>query len=149
MKEVKRLQEENESIRRIDTFLSMSMMQDKITFLQREVDKQKIESTELDSLRNTVCDLKIKNAQLTHYYSVVYNRLTKIEKENDVLITENNSISLCPILLIEIKNPVRNLNCKHIYSYEGITGYLKDKRGKVLCPQYGCNAMINFRRNNL
>jgi len=152
MKELETLRKKYESIQSTAPFLSMKLMGNQNVLLRKEnqrlnaeIYNQKLLREENDMLKIKYKDLKVKHAQITHYYSVVYYRLKKIQKENDVLITDDKTIHLCPILLVELKNPVKNLNCKHMYSYEGITGYLEGKKENVLCPQFGCNATVKIQ----
>lgn len=55
------------------------------------------------------------------------------DEELEEIETEVTTIPKCPILQIEVQNPVKSKLCHHIYDKRGIEQYLKQKGGKVRC----------------
>ncbi|XP_060099208.1 E3 SUMO-protein ligase NSE2 [Heteronotia binoei] len=62
--------------------------------------------------------------------------------DEDLAVTQSQMNFICPITQVEMKKPVRNKNCGHIYEEEAILGIITHKenqRKKAPCPQIGCN----------
>lgn len=55
--------------------------------------------------------------------------------ELEISNEENEASFKCPITQMIFKRPMKNKVCHHVYSYEGITHYLRSKRR---CPVAGC-----------
>ncbi|KAK9883185.1 hypothetical protein WA026_001379 [Henosepilachna vigintioctopunctata] len=53
-----------------------------------------------------------------------------------------------PITKTKIKDPYKNRLCGHIFEYEFILNYIKEKKNKAKCPYVGCTN-ANFKASDL
>ncbi|XP_021288853.1 E3 SUMO-protein ligase MMS21 [Herrania umbratica] len=74
------------------------------------------------------------------------------EEQEDVVMTstESNIKNLkCPLTgkpITELTEPVRSLDCKHIYEKSAILDFIKSKRGNAKCPVSACPKMLQAKR---
>ncbi|XP_053101601.1 E3 SUMO-protein ligase NSE2 isoform X2 [Hemicordylus capensis] len=62
--------------------------------------------------------------------------------DEDIAVTQSQLFFICPITQEEMKKPVKNKNCGHIYEEEAILGMIQHKqqrKKKACCPKIGCN----------
>lgn len=57
--------------------------------------------------------------------------------DNDAIIVKQSSGRKDPITQVDIKDPVKNIHCKHVYDKTSILKYIKSKE-KKRCPYIGC-----------
>ena len=65
-------------------------------------------------------------------------------EEDGFAMTQVERSTKCPLLQVEMTEkgelrPVR-APCKHVFSFKGISDYLRGKRGGVACPVMGCGG---------
>ncbi|NWI96036.1 NSE2 ligase, partial [Pitta sordida] len=72
-----------------------------------------------------------------------YNGNETIEEiDEDIAVTRSQMNFICPITQMEMRRPVRNKVCGHIYEEEAILEIIqsrKQKKKKVRCPKMGCS----------
>lgn len=69
--------------------------------------------------------------------------LAAAQDEDAVVATGGTESNLmCPITRKPMTDPVRSQVCGHVYSTEGITGLLKQGKGKAKCPNFGCKKDV-------
>ncbi|KFQ32554.1 E3 SUMO-protein ligase NSE2, partial [Merops nubicus] len=72
-----------------------------------------------------------------------YNNNEDIEEiDEDIAVTQSQMNFICPITQMEMKRPVRNKVCGHIYEEDAILRIIenrKQQRKKVRCPKIGCS----------
>lgn len=74
------------------------------------------------------------------------------EEEEDIIMTTTQNFLLnitCPITgkpIIELEDPVRCMDCKHIYEKNPIFHYIKTKKPKPECPVAGCPRILHASR---
>ncbi|KAJ7404029.1 E3 SUMO-protein ligase NSE2 [Willisornis vidua] len=62
--------------------------------------------------------------------------------DEDIAVTRSQMNFICPITQMEMRRPVRNKVCGHIYEEEAILEIIqsrKQKKKKVRCPKMGCS----------
>lgn len=62
--------------------------------------------------------------------------------DEDIAVTQSQMNFICPITQEEMKKPVRNKNCGHIYEEEAILQIIQrrqQQKKKACCPKVGCN----------
>ncbi|XP_072855426.2 E3 SUMO-protein ligase NSE2 [Pogona vitticeps] len=62
--------------------------------------------------------------------------------DEDIAVTQSQTNFICPITLVEMKKPVRNTICGHVYEEDAIMEVIRNKeqrKKKVRCPKLGCN----------
>ncbi|XP_065687310.1 E3 SUMO-protein ligase NSE2 isoform X2 [Patagioenas fasciata] len=62
--------------------------------------------------------------------------------DEDIAVTQSQTNFICPITQMEMKRPVRNKVCGHIYEEDAILKIIqtrKQQRKKVRCPKIGCS----------
>ncbi|NXK88063.1 NSE2 ligase, partial [Formicarius rufipectus] len=62
--------------------------------------------------------------------------------DEDIAVTRSQTNFICPITQVEMKRPVRNKVCGHVYEEEAILEIIqsrKQKKKKVRCPKMGCS----------
>ncbi|GAB4846491.1 hypothetical protein Ancab_025496 [Ancistrocladus abbreviatus] len=70
------------------------------------------------------------------------------EEEADIVMTSTECSFLnitCPVSgkpITELVEPVRSMDCKHIYEKEAITHYMKTNRAPCKCPATGCPRIL-------
>ncbi|KFO92449.1 E3 SUMO-protein ligase NSE2, partial [Buceros rhinoceros silvestris] len=72
-----------------------------------------------------------------------YNDNEAIEQiDEDIAVTQSQMNFICPITQVEMKRPVRNKVCGHIYEEDAILEIIqgrKQQKKKVRCPKIGCS----------
>lgn len=70
------------------------------------------------------------------------------EEQEDVVMTSTqcNLLNItCPLSgkpVIELADPVRSVECQHVYDKRAVMGYTKSKGGGAPCPVAGCPKML-------
>ncbi|XP_010138812.1 PREDICTED: E3 SUMO-protein ligase NSE2, partial [Buceros rhinoceros silvestris] len=62
--------------------------------------------------------------------------------DEDIAVTQSQMNFICPITQVEMKRPVRNKVCGHIYEEDAILEIIqgrKQQKKKVRCPKIGCS----------
>ncbi|NXG45852.1 NSE2 ligase, partial [Psilopogon haemacephalus] len=62
--------------------------------------------------------------------------------DEDIAVTQSQMNFICPITQTEMKRPVRNKVCGHIYEEDAILKIIqsrKQRKKKVRCPKIGCS----------
>jgi len=73
-----------------------------------------------------------------------------MDDEEGFTMTQSTSSHKCPLLQVQMEatgdlRPVR-CECNHVFSYKGLTEYLKQKKGTAACPISGCSKMLNNKQ---
>ncbi|ONK70038.1 uncharacterized protein A4U43_C05F29610 [Asparagus officinalis] len=74
------------------------------------------------------------------------------EEQEDIIMTstQNNILNImCPITgkpVIELQDPVRCMDCKHIYEKGAIMQYIRKKKPQPTCPIGGCPRILQAAR---
>ncbi|KAD2393910.1 hypothetical protein E3N88_40887 [Mikania micrantha] len=74
------------------------------------------------------------------------------EEQEDIIVTSTQSILLnntCPLSgkpVTELSEPVRSIDCRHIYEQAAIVQYIKSKHGQPKCPVAACPKIIIANR---
>ncbi|XP_022717174.1 E3 SUMO-protein ligase MMS21 isoform X1 [Durio zibethinus] len=74
------------------------------------------------------------------------------EEQEDIVLTstESNIKNLkCPLTgkpITELTEPVRSVDCKHIYERNAILDFIKSKRGNAKCPVSACPKMLQAKK---
>lgn len=74
------------------------------------------------------------------------------EEQEDIVMTstESNLLNVtCPISgkpVVDIEEPVRSTECKHIYEKAAVMHYIKVKKQNARCPVAGCPKMLQAER---
>ncbi|XP_020527818.1 E3 SUMO-protein ligase MMS21 isoform X2 [Amborella trichopoda] len=74
------------------------------------------------------------------------------EEQEEVIMTTSQSNILnitCPLSgkpVIELENPVRSMDCKHIYEEQAIKHYMRTRRTRCQCPVAGCPKILEGER---
>ncbi|NWR90406.1 NSE2 ligase, partial [Furnarius figulus] len=81
-----------------------------------------------------------------------YNGNETIEQiDEDIAVTRSQMNFICPITQMEMRRPVRNKVCGHVYEEEAILEIIqsrKQKKKKVRCPKMGCSH-VDVRGSDL
>lgn len=73
------------------------------------------------------------------------------EEQEDIIMTSTQSNllnNICPLTgkpVTELENPVRSLDCKHIYEKKGLMHYI-GSNARAQCPVAGCPKMVEKDR---
>ncbi|XP_035887308.1 E3 SUMO-protein ligase NSE2 isoform X1 [Phyllostomus discolor] len=62
--------------------------------------------------------------------------------DEDMIVTQSQTNFICPITQLEMKKPVKNRVCGHIYEEEAIVRMIESKhkrKKKACCPKIGCS----------
>ncbi|CAD5179532.1 unnamed protein product [Musa acuminata subsp. malaccensis] len=74
------------------------------------------------------------------------------EEQEDIIMTstQNNLLNItCPLTgkpLTELQDPVRCMDCKHIYEKDPIMHYMRTKKPHPQCPVAGCPRILQLGR---
>ncbi|KAK1276078.1 E3 SUMO-protein ligase MMS21 [Acorus gramineus] len=74
------------------------------------------------------------------------------EEQEDIVMTstQTNLLNItCPLTgkpVTELQDPVRCMDCKHIYEKKAIMHYIKTKRPQPQCPVAGCPKVLQAER---
>ncbi|XP_071691925.1 E3 SUMO-protein ligase MMS21-like [Rutidosis leptorrhynchoides] len=74
------------------------------------------------------------------------------EEQEDIVMTSTQSNLLNPVCplsgkpVIELSEPVRSKDCKHIYERKAIMQYIMAKNGQPQCPMAGCPKTVTADR---
>ncbi|CAL9764399.1 unnamed protein product [Musa acuminata subsp. burmannicoides] len=74
------------------------------------------------------------------------------EEQEDIIMTstQNNLLNItCPLTgkpLTELQDPVRCMDCKHIYEKDPIMHYIRTKKPHPQCPVAGCPRILQLGR---
>ncbi|XP_030074925.1 E3 SUMO-protein ligase NSE2 [Microcaecilia unicolor] len=64
------------------------------------------------------------------------------ELDEDITVTQTQTNFICPITQVEMKKPMRNKVCNHVYEEEAIIKMIENriqKKKKACCPKIGCD----------
>ncbi|NXF02513.1 NSE2 ligase, partial [Smithornis capensis] len=103
------------------------------------------ENSDADLQRNEkymyfVDQLKEMKKQFRHISDNGNETIEQIDE--DIAVTRSQMNFICPITQMEMRRPVRNKVCGHIYEEEAILEIIqsrKQKKKKVRCPKMGCS----------
>ena len=110
--------------------------------LQAEVARLKEEDGEVD--------LETHSIYLNYWSSKIEGAARESVRVNDEVEMVNDdgfSNKKCPLTsipVIDLDDPVRNRDCKHIYSKAAILSHL-GRRSSLPCPQAGCRHSVSKR----
>ncbi|KAI4333631.1 hypothetical protein L6164_018412 [Bauhinia variegata] len=116
-------------------------------------DFKKLFETEVSKIKaNSASDPK-KNPLIRQFKEAVWNvhhagQLMPGEEQEDIVMTSTQCNILnvkCPITgkpVTELVDPVRSVECKHIYEKQAIMHYLRSKQARARCPMAGCPRML-------
>ncbi|KAK8953938.1 E3 SUMO-protein ligase MMS21 [Platanthera zijinensis] len=74
------------------------------------------------------------------------------EEQEDIVMTSTQSILLnmtCPLTgkpIVELENPIRSMDCKHVYEKDPVMHYIISKKPKAPCPVAGCPKFLQEER---
>ena len=68
--------------------------------------------------------------------------------DEDIAMTQTEINTICPISKVEMKKPVKNLACGHVYDKTSIEAILRQRSASV-CPVVGCPVRRPVRRDQL
>ncbi|OMO74914.1 Zinc finger, RING/FYVE/PHD-type [Corchorus capsularis] len=116
-------------------------------------DFQKLLEAEFEKVKASSSSSSQKNTLMHHFRQAVWNvhhegQPMPGEEQEDIIMTstESNIRNLnCPITgkpIDELTEPVRSLDCKHIYEKRAILDHIKSNRGSVKCPVSACPKML-------
>ncbi|WRX28498.1 zinc finger protein [Theobroma cacao] len=109
-------------------------------------------------LEEAVAELVEAHENCLHHSSAIQSNVHHTgqpmpgEEQEDVVMTstESNIKNLkCPLTgkpITELTEPVRSLDCKHIYEKNAILDFIKSKRGNAKCPVSACPKMLQAKR---
>ena len=63
-------------------------------------------------------------------------------------MTQTEINTVCPISKLEMKKPVRNSACGHVYDKASIEHILRQRPGSI-CPVVGCPNKMSVQRDQL
>lgn len=61
------------------------------------------------------------------------------DSDDDIIIARETISTKCPITLTELKNPIMNKHCRHVFEKEAIMQMTA--RSEINCPTTGCNKV--------
>ncbi|XP_065183410.1 E3 SUMO-protein ligase NSE2-like [Sycon ciliatum] len=64
------------------------------------------------------------------------------ENDEDLVISQVEVSTNCPITQKPFVEPVLNKDCRHTYTKEAILSHLRKKNGRVRCPVLGCVKVV-------
>ena len=68
--------------------------------------------------------------------------------DDDLAMTQTEINTVCPISKVEMKKPVRNSACGHVYDKSSIEHILRQRPGSI-CPVVGCPNKMSVQRDQL
>ena len=68
--------------------------------------------------------------------------------DDDLAMTQTEINTVCPISKVEMKKPVRNSACGHVYDKASIEHILRQRPGSI-CPVVGCPNKMSVQRDLL
>ena len=68
--------------------------------------------------------------------------------DDDLEMTQTEINTVCPISKVEMKKPVRNSACGHVYDKASIEHILRQRPGSI-CPVVGCPNKMSVQRDQL
>ncbi len=68
--------------------------------------------------------------------------------DDDLEMTQTEINTVCPISKVEMKKPVRNSACGHVYDKASIEHILRQRPGSI-CPVVGCPNKMSVQRDLL
>ncbi|KAH9504321.1 E3 SUMO-protein ligase NSE2 [Bulinus truncatus] len=83
-------------------------------------------------------DCLIEAGSLEEQISALRDKLTLTSSSDDIVVTEVEINTKCPITGKTIVFPMRNKLCGHVYDKAGITSYINSRKAKAKCPAVGC-----------
>ena len=68
--------------------------------------------------------------------------------DDDLAMTQTEISTVCPISKVEMKKPVRNSACGHVYDKASIEHILRQRPGSI-CPVVGCPNKMSVQKDQL
>ena len=62
--------------------------------------------------------------------------------EVDLLLADVHVSTTCPLTQQQLKSPVKNPRCGHVYSRQAILQHIRAKKASAQCPASGCVAQV-------
>ncbi|KAL4308932.1 hypothetical protein GQ457_01G004310 [Hibiscus cannabinus] len=120
-------------------------------------DFKKLLDTEFEKVKSTSSSSPQNHPLMHQFQQAVWNvhhagQPMPGEEQEDIVMTstESNIRNLkCPITgkdITELTDPVRGLDCKHIYDKNAILNFIKSNHGNVKCPESACPKMLQAKR---
>ncbi|NXP18303.1 NSE2 ligase, partial [Scytalopus superciliaris] len=114
------------------------LVEEKLTAIESENSDSDLQSNE--KYMYFMDQLKEMKKQFRHISDNDNETIEQIDE--DIAVTRSQMNFICPITQMEMKRPVRNKVCGHIYEEEAILEIIqsrKQKKKKVRCPKMGCS----------
>ncbi|KAI6649798.1 hypothetical protein LOD99_6587 [Oopsacas minuta] len=62
--------------------------------------------------------------------------------EGDLLLSQVQVSTICPLTQQQLRSPMKNTRCGHVYSRQAILAHIRAKKGGAQCPASGCAAGV-------
>ena len=62
--------------------------------------------------------------------------------EGDLMLAQVQVSTICPITQQQLKSPMKNTRCGHVYSKQAIQAHIQAKKSGAQCPASGCAAGV-------
>lgn len=124
-----------------------SQLTDFEKLLQNEVAKQKAKSSSISQNQSLIRQFREAVWNVHHAGQPMPG-----DDEEDIVMTSadgNIRNTTCPLSgkpITELENPVRSVECKHIYQNKDIMHYLHSKKGRGICPIAGCPSTLQLEK---
>ena len=62
--------------------------------------------------------------------------------DDDILLSQVHVSTICPLTQQQLKSPMKNPRCGHVYSRQAILAHINAKKSGAHCPASGCSAGV-------
>ena len=136
----------NNVLRTLKTKLAGMEMTDWPDDIEEEFNRMKRENTNNNVQKNVQDHPWVK--ELGSILNDEENEPQTEDIDDDLEMTQTEINTICPISKVEMKKPVRNSACGHVYDKASIEHILRQRPGSI-CPVVGCPNKMSVQKDQL
>ena len=149
-KHLEQLSSTNEYLANLDS--EISLMKEALAFVMEEAipnSEHSSKSADLSRVYQNKFDEVSAGPSSTHRYVKSFQQYLRgqqggreEEMDADILLSQVQVSTICPLTQQQLKSPMKNSRCGHVYSRLAILAHIKAKKSGAQCPASGCSAGV-------
>ena len=108
----------------------------------KSLDLTRVYQSKFEELNTTDIDLSGHKYITTLKRQTAGSRGERESLEGDLLLSQVQVSTICPLTQQQLKSPMKNTRCGHVYSKLAIQGHIRAKKSGAQCPASGCAAGV-------
>ena len=109
----------------------------------KSLDLTRVYQSKLEELNSTDTDLSNhKYITTLRQHLMDGSGEEAVSLEGDLMLAQVQVSTICPLTQQQLKSPMKNTRCGHVYSRQAIQAHIRVKKSGAQCPSSGCAAGV-------